>query len=251
MKRGTPNHRKMHRLARRLGVSLAEAVGTMELLWHWVADYLPRGDVGRSENWEIAAAVHWKREPDELVSALVEEHWLDESSTCRLVVHDWSEHCEESVHTRLARSRDFFADGSRPRLGKLGGAERESAEIFYSRGKKKSPAVSQQSLAFSDPPEHDADSTKENTLTEGLAGGTPGPQKDLAKPSQAKPSLAFIASERKGSESGSLAARIPAEKIADRLHRFMGGPRKPDAAICQTVAGLLEGYSIETLEDKF
>ena len=58
MKRGTPNHRKMHRLARCLRVSLAEAVGTMELLWHWVADYLPRGDIGKSENWEIAAAVH-------------------------------------------------------------------------------------------------------------------------------------------------------------------------------------------------
>ena len=57
MKRGTPNHRKMHRLARCLRVSLAEAVGTMELLWHWVADYLPRGDIGKSENWEIAAAV--------------------------------------------------------------------------------------------------------------------------------------------------------------------------------------------------
>lgn len=248
MKRGTPNHRKMHRLARCLRVSLAEAVGTMELLWHWVAEYLPRGDVGKSENWEIAAAVHWKGDPDELIAALVAEHWLDESPTCRLMVHDWSEHCEESVHTRLARSREYFADGSRPRLGKLGGAERESAENFYSRGKKKSPAMSQQTLAFSDPTQHDSDSTKDEPFTQGHEEGSTGPQKALAKPSQAKPSHAYIASERKASENGSLAARISPESISNRLHRFMGGPRKPDAAIVQTIAGLLEGYTIETLD---
>lgn len=244
MKRGTPNHRKMHRLARCLRVSLAEAVGTMELLWHWVAEYLPRGDVGKSENWEIAAAVHWKGDPDELLAALVAEHWLDESPTCRLIVHDWSEHCEESVHTRLARSREHFADGTRPRLGKLGGAEREAAENFYSRGKREARTQ----LSFSGFDEHDAGSTKDETLTQGHDGGSPGPQKDLAKPSQAKPSQAYIASERKSRNSEPLAARIPPEKIADRLHRFMGGPRKPDAVIVQTISGLLEGHTIETLD---
>lgn len=216
----------------------------MELLWHWVAEYLPRGDVGKSENWEIAAAVHWKGDPDELLAALVAEHWLDESPTCRLIVHDWSEHCEESVHTRLARSREHFADGTRPRLGKLGGAEREAAENFYSRGKREARTQ----LSFSGFDEHDTGSTKDETLTQGHDGGSPGPQKDLAKPSQAKPSQAYIASERKSRNSEPLAARIPPEKIADRLHRFMGGPRKPDAAIVQTIAGLLEGYSIETLD---
>jgi len=242
----------MHRLSRRLRVSLPEAVGTMELLWHWVAEYLPRGDIGRSEDWEIASAVHWKKDPEELVRALVEEHWLDEHPTCRLVVHDWPEHCEESVHTRLARARDFFADGSKPRLGKLGGIDRTAAEEFYGAVIASDVYVEeftvpkQAVLVFSGDTKPGSNDSSAETLTRGLDVRTKGPQKDLAKPSLAKPSL--IASERKSRNSEPLAARIPPEKIADRLHRFMGGPRKPDAAIVQTIAGLLEGYSIETLD---
>lgn len=252
MKRGTPNHRKMHRLARRLRVSLAEAVGTMELLWHWVAEYLPRGDIGRSEDWEIASAVHWTKDPEELVRALVEEHWLDEHPTCRLVVHDWPEHCEENVHTKLARARDFFADGSKPRLGKLGGAERTSAEEFYGAVIASDVYVEEFTLPkqpvspLSADPKTGLNDSTEETLTQGRDVRAKGPQKDLAKPSLAKPSL--IASERKKQEQSAPLARLDSELVSARLHRFMGTNRKPDGEIVEKIAAILEGHPIETLD---
>ena len=225
----------------------------MELLWHWVAEYLPRGDIGRSEDWEIASAVHWKKDPEELVRALVEEHWIDEHPTCRLVVHDWTEHCEESVHTKLARGREFFADGSKPRLGKLGGAERTSAEEFYGAVIAREIYVEeftlpkQAVLPFSPTPKQGLNNSSAEILTQAHDEPTKGPQKDLAKPSQAKPSL-ISSSSSKTPKEGAAAARLDPELVSNRLHAYMGGPRKPGDAIVEQTIAILEGHPIQTLD---
>ena len=64
MKRGTPDHPKMRALARALCVSRAHAVGIMECLWHFTANYAPNGSLAKFTEEEIAEAVTWEDAPD-------------------------------------------------------------------------------------------------------------------------------------------------------------------------------------------
>jgi hypothetical protein len=109
MKTGTPDSIKFRRLQRRLKTSTVITVGTLELLWITTARNAPQGDIGRFSNEEIAIACDWPGDPDELVNALVECGWLDCHDYCRLVVHDWAEHCPNHVKGTLARWNKSFA----------------------------------------------------------------------------------------------------------------------------------------------
>lgn len=131
MKRGGPDHPKMKGLARKLKVPRYSAVGLCELLWHWAAQYALAGDVGRHSDEDIAEAVHWDREPAELIQAMIEVGLLDEIDEHRLIIHDWPEHCEDSVHIKLARKREYFADGQQPKTSRIGKAEREPIDAHY------------------------------------------------------------------------------------------------------------------------
>jgi hypothetical protein len=103
MKRGTPRHRKLLRLAEMLGIERTEAAGIVELLWHLCAEQTPRGDVGLLTNREIAVGIYSSRDPDQLVAALVAAGWLDEDGEHRLLVHDWADHVDDATRKRLAR----------------------------------------------------------------------------------------------------------------------------------------------------
>lgn len=103
LKRGTPDHPKMHRLARALGVPRAQAAGHLEFLWHWTAKFAPRGDVGRFQDVDIEQGADWKGPAGALVSALEAEGWLDPHPEVRLIVHDWHEHADDAVKKLLAR----------------------------------------------------------------------------------------------------------------------------------------------------
>lgn len=128
MKRRTSSHPKMADLIARLGCSLPTATGTLELLWHFAADYAPRGDVGRFGDAQIARAIGYEGDPAELIAALVSSGWLDESDEHRLVIHDWPEHADDYVHLRLARAGLTFADGTEPRKSRMSKAERDRLE---------------------------------------------------------------------------------------------------------------------------
>lgn len=101
VKRGTPRHFKMDALSERLGISLPHAVGIMEMLWHWAAESTPQGDIGKASDRAIANAVCWDRDSSELIAALIETRWLDRCPVNRLVIHDWEQHCEQSVKKYL------------------------------------------------------------------------------------------------------------------------------------------------------
>ncbi len=126
MKNDAPNHPKMLDLAHRLEINQAWAIGIMEKLWHWTADFAPQGDIGKFTNTHIAKAVYWPGDPDKLITALVEVRWLDEheDTAIRLIIHDWPDHCDDFVHKSLANKRRLFADGSRPGLTRLNHSER-------------------------------------------------------------------------------------------------------------------------------
>lgn len=136
MKRGTPSHPKLLMLAHRLRVPPYVAGGILEFLWHWTSQYAKRGDIGRYPNSVIAAGIGYEGDADELVQALTEEHWLEPHPEHRLIVHDWSEHADDSVHISLARSGEMFVgvkNDEIPCLTRLSTAERRRVKKLYEK----------------------------------------------------------------------------------------------------------------------
>jgi len=108
VKHQTPESMKFRKLQRRLGVSRAVVVGTLELLWIATQKNAPRGDIGKYTDEEIAIECDWEDEPEILVSALVDYGWLDRCNTYRLVIHDWESHAPGWIRRQLARSKQSF-----------------------------------------------------------------------------------------------------------------------------------------------
>ncbi len=135
MKSGTTERLKFKQLMRRLHLSLWQARGLLDTLWEFARNNAPRGDVGRYCNEEIAIGIDWQDDHDKLVAALVETHWLDPlDGADRLYVHDWHDHAEDSVHRRLARSGDKFANGSLPSFARLNDSEwRKARQAWHEK----------------------------------------------------------------------------------------------------------------------
>ena len=110
MKRGTPRHPKLAALSMALGIKRWGAVGILEMLWHFTAEFAHAGDVGRFDDASIALALCWDGDSAELVSSLVRTGWLDRCRCHRLRVHDWPSHADQTVTRVLAkRNQQFIA----------------------------------------------------------------------------------------------------------------------------------------------
>lgn len=129
--RGALTHRKTRRLARLLQVQIPCALGVMEAIWHVTADQCPDGAIGTLSNQDIADEMFWDGDADELVRDLIASGVLDEHPEHRLVVHGWSERATDAIHMSLARKGLYFADGSKPRMTRMGAKDREDAEATY------------------------------------------------------------------------------------------------------------------------
>jgi hypothetical protein len=135
VKQGTPNHPKVYALAEALHTRRASAIGFLEALWHFTANYAPDGNLARYPAARIEAACAWgetrRDKPGRLLEALIEQAWLDMflatgpvktlpivdrvatskvykvvplvhqfGTSSALLVHDWPQHCERSVLER-------------------------------------------------------------------------------------------------------------------------------------------------------
>ena len=110
MKREATSKAKFALLARRIGRLVA--AGALELTWHFTAMNRPQGDIGNGfTDEEIESLIGWEGESGKLIEAMIATGWIDRHPTARLVVHGWSEHAEDGVHTMLARRRQRFIDG--------------------------------------------------------------------------------------------------------------------------------------------
>lgn len=85
-------------------------VGVLETLWRVTQADAPAGDIGRLDNIEIADAMEWEGDPDELINALVETHWIDEDDEFRLVIHNWSKHVPNHLKGAFIKYGKKFAD---------------------------------------------------------------------------------------------------------------------------------------------
>ena len=136
MKRGTPRHPKTKALARALKIPTPHAAGLLASLWDWASDFCPDGGIGLHTDEEIAEACGWpERRAAQLISAMTSERslWLDTREDCRLYIHDWAEHCEDTVHRKLARAGIYFANGETPKLTRLNDKERARVEQLYAQ----------------------------------------------------------------------------------------------------------------------
>lgn len=230
MKRGTPDHPKMLELAAKLDVERYAVVGIMELLWHFAGRYAPRGDIGRFSDRAIAEAVGWRKDPKILVRALAGTGWLDETAECRLVVHDWPEHADDYVHAVVARRREWFAGGIKPRLRGVSSGERQQLEAFYHSVSCGSATESATYKDVADPPINDPPATV---------------QKVEALPSLASPCLA-IASAAAGPPRDDDAEFLAwtRQAMLDYADHFAISLGTPDADICRKVMALAPQESL-------
>lgn len=104
MKRGTPRHPKVADFAQALGREHAAAIGYLELLWHFTADFAPQGDIGKYDDARIEAACYWRGTKGKLLDALTRTWWVDKHPSHRLVVHDWHDHADDAVRRKLQRA---------------------------------------------------------------------------------------------------------------------------------------------------
>ena len=130
--RGTLTHRKIRRLARKLKIPLAYAMGVCETLWHVTAQRAPDGAIGRLSDEDIAIEMFWELDITGLIFELLEARLLDPHPVHRLLVHDWHIHADDATHAKLARARQRFAHaGEAPKISKLNKPEQEAAKAFY------------------------------------------------------------------------------------------------------------------------
>jgi hypothetical protein len=118
----------------------------MQSIWDFAFTNCPRGDIGRFSDEEIAFGIDYSGDPDaspdviaaraaELIAALTDSKWLDLNEDHRLIIHDWSDHCEDYIHRKLALAGERFADGSLPSLTRLNSAQKKKAETAFSESK--------------------------------------------------------------------------------------------------------------------
>ncbi len=133
MKHGVFDHPKLVDLAQQLSIPRYAAGGLLARLWEWTAEYAPAGDVGRYADNFITGGLFWEGDAATVLDALVAAGWLDRHETHRLLIHDWPDHCEESVHKKLARAGLYFANGVKPNTTRLTKEEKAAAEVRYAQ----------------------------------------------------------------------------------------------------------------------
>ncbi len=119
MKRGCPDHPKTMDLVALLGGCLvpsvyAQVLGHLEALFHWVARYAPRGDIGRWPDGAIARGALWDGRPGDFIAGLLTAKYLEPHEAARLAVHDWCQHADDGVRKYLVRHHLDFICGCSP-----------------------------------------------------------------------------------------------------------------------------------------
>ena len=133
MKREALKHPKMLDLACRLGTSREHAVGLVTCLLDWCIDFATAGDIGKHPDGAIAMACGMA-DAERFIQALIASRWLDKHPVHRLVIHDWPDHAERFVKSKLVAQREWFlrcyyADGrcwDAPQEGLLAASDRET-----------------------------------------------------------------------------------------------------------------------------
>lgn len=88
------HHPKTRKLARKLDIPLAQAVGHLHALWWWALDHAFDGDLTCWDSEDIALGALWEGDPEAFIKGLLEArgqsgHGFIEQDEERLIIHDW------------------------------------------------------------------------------------------------------------------------------------------------------------------
>lgn len=92
---GLAQHPKTKRMARMLGISTAEAIGHLFMLWWWAMDYAQDGDLSKYDEFDIADAAQWTGDAKTFLDAVKNcgpgdsSGFIDERDG-GLFLHDWN-----------------------------------------------------------------------------------------------------------------------------------------------------------------
>lgn len=92
-------HPKTKKFARLLGVSLPAAVGHLHLLWWWALDFAQDGDLSKYDGGDIADAMLWDGDDQDLMNALIDAGYIDATDNGP-VLHDWEEYAGKLLDRR-------------------------------------------------------------------------------------------------------------------------------------------------------
>jgi hypothetical protein len=90
-------HFKTRRLERLLGISTAQAVGHLHMLWWWALDHAPDGDLERFTDVDIADACGWDGNPADIANALINAGFIDQDN----MLHDWQDYGAKFLNRRF------------------------------------------------------------------------------------------------------------------------------------------------------
>jgi hypothetical protein len=95
-------------LAAKLGIRRFCAVGILEMLWHFTAEFALDGNIGKHSDEVISDALNWDGDSTILVRALIDAGWIDECECHGRRVHDWHNHADQTVQRVLAKRNQEF-----------------------------------------------------------------------------------------------------------------------------------------------
>ena len=108
-------HRKLYSCADDLDIEPVLLLGMLVSLWLWALDNTPDGGLDNISNRTIARATRWpEKKADQLMTALINNGWIDRSESGGLALHDWSEYggkLTERRATDRARKQRKNAEG--------------------------------------------------------------------------------------------------------------------------------------------
>ncbi|HWP59479.1 MAG TPA: hypothetical protein VNL14_16425 [Candidatus Acidoferrales bacterium] len=151
-------HPKLYKLMELTKMSRPEAIGYLHMLWWWAIDYAQDGDLSNFSKLQIARAIGWGADPEQLINALIEARFLDTEKTARgrnvdgtwlaendnqqgLWIHDWQDFCGDLIKKRIDRAS--------ARRRKLSAKRRRNSA--YQPTNQQSPTNSHQPTKDSDP----------------------------------------------------------------------------------------------------
>ena len=128
-------HRKLYSCADDLDIEPVLLLGMLVSLWLWALDNTPDGGLDNISNRTIARATRWpEKKADQLMTALINNGWIDRTEGGGLALHDWSEYggkLTERRATDRARKQRKNAEGRKNSSGRRSEWKRKSAATLH------------------------------------------------------------------------------------------------------------------------
>jgi len=99
---GLAKHPKTLKLARKLNIHIAQAIGHLHLFWWWAMEYAQDGDLSHCDPEDIAIAADWPGDERQFVESLIEAGFIDRNEDGTLSIHDWHDYAGKLLEKRAA-----------------------------------------------------------------------------------------------------------------------------------------------------